>query len=61
MTTEDPQIVRDMLKHISNSPDLLDLLYDMGFMPEQLERGSADWSRMLMLAERHQKLWAKKP
>jgi len=34
MTTEDPQIVRDMLKHISNSPDLLDLLYDMGWMPE---------------------------
>lgn len=43
---------KSILDYISNTPVLLSLLYDMEMMPEQLKRGSLDWYRMLILAER---------
>ena len=43
-------LVRQLLGFINDTPPLLSLLYDLDWMPEQLERGSRDWFRMLMLA-----------
>ena len=48
--TVDP-FVRQLMQYINDTPPLLSLLYDMDFMPEQLEQGSHNWVRMLMLAE----------
>lgn len=31
---------------------IISLLYDMDLMPEQVERGSLDWRRMIVLIER---------
>lgn len=42
-----------MLKYINETPQLLSLLYDMDMMPEQLERKSKDWNRMMVLAQWH--------
>ena len=46
-----PPVVRQLLAYINETPPLLSLLYDLDWMPEQLERGGRDWFRMLMLAE----------
>jgi len=43
--------VRQLMEYINATPALLSLLYDMDFMPEQLEPVSRNWFRMLMLAE----------
>jgi hypothetical protein len=44
-------LVRELLSYINETPPLLSLLYDLDWMPEQLERGEHDWFRILMLAE----------
>lgn len=44
-------LVRQLLAYINDTPTLLSLLYDLDWMPEQLERGGREWFRMLMLAE----------
>jgi len=37
------------IKKINENPALLDVLYDMDLLPEQLKRPSKDWRRMLIL------------
>lgn len=37
--------------YINGTPQLLSLLYDMDLMPEQLERRTLDYKRMIILAE----------
>ncbi len=44
-------VVQQLLQYVNNTPALLSLLYDLDLMPEQLERGSRDWVRMLMIAK----------
>ena len=39
-----------VLKYISETPELLSVLYDIDFLPEQLEEDSKDWCRMIMIA-----------
>lgn len=36
---------------INKTPGLLSVLYDLGWMPEQLDEGTREWGRMMMLAE----------
>lgn len=45
----------------ANKGPILSLLYDMDLMPEQLERGSLDWRRMVTLVERLDSLLKPKP
>lgn len=42
-----------LLKYINETPEMLSLLYDLDLMPEQLDRESHDWFRMLILASWH--------
>ena len=42
-------MVRDALKRINQSPELLSLLYDLDLMPEQLKEGSFQWRQMIIL------------
>lgn len=39
-----------MLYTINNTASLQSLLYDIGMMPEQIEPGTMQWSRMLAYA-----------
>ena len=41
------------LAYINSKPALLSLLYDLDLLPEQLEEGSKDWNRMLILTAWH--------
>ena len=47
-------IRRELHKYINATPELLSLLYDLDLMPEQLEVGSKDYNRMLVLAQWHE-------
>lgn len=40
----------EILKFVNNDPDTLSLLYDLDFMPEQLEEDSKSWIKMLIIA-----------
>lgn len=51
MTTERTTEEIELLRYISETPDLLSLLYDCGLMPEELERDDWNYARMLMIAE----------
>jgi hypothetical protein len=42
-----------LLDYINANPDLISLLYDLDLMPEQLEKGTKDWCRMVMLTTWH--------
>jgi len=44
-------ITRPLLKYIEKTPKLLSFLYDLDLMPEQLDRKSRNWFRMLQIAE----------
>ena len=46
-------IKQDILRYINATPQLLSLLYDMDLIPEQLEQGSKDFNRMMVLAVWH--------
>jgi len=50
MKSNDPYI-KALLRYITDTPELLSLLYDIEWMPEQLEEGTADWCRMLIISE----------
>lgn len=47
------EVLTRLLKHINDSPALLNALYDLGMLPEQLIPGSRDWGRMIYIAEGH--------
>jgi len=44
----------DALWLINNTPSLQSLLYDIGMLPEQLQPGTIQWSRMLAYAYAYQ-------
>jgi len=44
----------DALWLINNMPSLQSLLYDIGMLPEQLQTGTIQWSRMLAYAYAYQ-------
>ena len=44
----------DALWLINNTPSLQSLLYDAGMLPEQLQPGTIQWSRMLAYAYAYQ-------
>jgi len=44
----------DALWLINNTPSLQSLLYDIGMLPEQLNPGTIQWSRMLAYAYAYQ-------
>ena len=50
MTAKDKKLIRELKLYINRTPELLSVLYDMNLLPEQLEEGTQDWGRMLMLA-----------
>lgn len=50
------QIERMVLVYINSTPELLSLLYDLDLMPEQLDRNSKDWHRMMILTGFHQSI-----
>ena len=39
--------------YVNNTTEILSLLYDLNLLPEQLERGSQDWKRMIILVSWH--------
>ena len=41
----------ELLKYINDRPALVSLLYDLDMLPEQLDEGSRDYGRMLLIAE----------
>jgi len=47
-----------MLDHINNTPHLVSYLWDVGLMPEQLEKESAQWWFMMGIAwrDKHQEV-----
>lgn len=47
---------KEMLALINATPEMQSLLYDLDRMPEQLKRGSEEWSEMLNIAQ-HMKLY----
>lgn len=42
-----------LLDYINANQDLISLLYDLDLMPEQLEKGTKDWCRMVLLTTWH--------
>lgn len=46
----------ELLREISKDSRILSLLYDLDLLPEQLNRGTRDWRRMLLITE-HVKHW----
>jgi hypothetical protein len=46
------EVDRQACGMLEKNPQLLSLLYDMDLMPEQLEVGSMNWKRMVILCER---------
>lgn len=51
--------VRELLRYINATPELLSLLYDLDLMPEHLKETSWQWRQMLMLAEWHRARFSK--
>ena len=49
------QCERRILRFINGNQKIQGLLWDMDMMPEQLERGTLDWTRMLILCDYIQK------
>ena len=45
-------LMKELMLYINEDDGLMSLLYDMDLLPEQLEKGSRDWRRMLILSER---------
>ena len=45
--------IAGLLQYINSTPEMLSLLYDLDLMPEQVDRESHDWYRMLTLATWH--------
>jgi len=43
------ETVKELLKYADKTPAVLNLLYDIDHMPEQLERDSKEWMRMLYI------------
>lgn len=52
MNKEDTE--KRLLRYINATPELLSLLYDMDLMPEQLNRDTRDWHKMIVLAHWHE-------
>ena len=44
----------DAIWLINNTPSLQSLLYDIGMLPDQLQPGTIQWSRMLAYAYSYQ-------
>jgi hypothetical protein len=49
-TTEYTEDVKQLLRYICDTPELLSLLYDINMLPEQSEPGSIDWIKTLTIA-----------
>ena len=45
---------QEALELINNTHSLQSLLYDVGMLPEQLEEGTIQWTRMLVYAHAYQ-------
>lgn len=43
--------IKDLMRYICDTPELLSLLYDLDLLPEQLEEGSKDYGRMLLITD----------
>lgn len=43
--------IQETCKFINNSPELISLLYDLDLLPEQLDKGSKDFRRMMIITE----------
>jgi len=39
----DEQTQQEMLNHINDTPHLISALWDLGLLPEQIERGGPQW------------------
>jgi len=52
---------KETMDYICKTPDLLSLLYDLDLLPEQLQEGSNDFDRMIILSEWHKRTFEKKP
>ena len=46
----------EMRRYINRTPALISLLYDIDLLPEQVEEGTLDWRRMMILAAWWQQL-----
>lgn len=49
-TTEYSKMKTEICEFISDTPDLLSLLYDLDMLPEQLKQDSQDYFRMMRIA-----------
>lgn len=49
------------LRYISDTPELVGLLYDLDLLPEQLTFGTRDWGRMLQLTAWHRNTRSQRP
>lgn len=58
---EKEQEEKELLEYINGSLDFQGVLWDLDLMPEQLQRGSRDWSRMMTLAFYHRDWMKNKP
>lgn len=53
--------VKELLRYINRTPELLSLLYDLDLLPEQLERDSFQWQQMLILSNWHHRTIGRQP